>query len=294
MECVLWNQKHLHKCQHSKDNWRLHKCNSRGEKKELKMEKPVLFSDQKWHTSHLKVSRMPWSNTSIIRLLKAVFERKETVQETLDYSWNHNLLEIYGWRVGTGWINYKHYLAEYQKEGKARSLRWWCVTAIALKGRAEHAALRLAKAQKPAWATKQSHRDLTKELLSKQKVLHFLLIQYPSCSFLVRNSIFMAFSCKIYVILTILWCPEMKLYFPRDTLFWQLRIAPRHLLTSNKTQATGPQSLFCTEQFVRDLSWGLPPAHCWGHGTHLRSKAGGVTVALWSSPGLRQDNNRRN
>lgn len=192
------------------------------------MEKLVSFSDTKWHASHLKFSRMPRSNRNAIWLLKAVFERKDTFQ-TLDFSSSHDLLEIYGWRVGTGWINYKSYLAEYQKEGKARSLHWGCVTAMALKGRAEHVALpRLATPQNPLWATKQSHRDLTRELLSKQKFLYFLLIQYPFYSFLVRKSIFMTVSCKVYVI----WGP-------------------------------------------------------------LLSEAGATAVS-WSSPGLRNNNNRRN
>lgn len=77
------------------------------------------------------------------QILKAVFERKETlkVQETLDFSQSHKLLEISGWRVGTCLITYKGCLAKHQKEGKARSLYWWCVTAVGLKERAEHGAV---------------------------------------------------------------------------------------------------------------------------------------------------------
>jgi len=148
-------------------------------------------------------------------LLEAVFEKKQTVQETLYFSWNQSLLENHGWGITKGWINCKQNLVEHQKQGKARSLCWWCVTAMALKGRVEHIALTgLATAQKPAWATKQSYRHLTGELLLKQNILYLLLIQYPSCSFLIRKSIFMAFSCKVYVILTILWCLKNETLCP--------------------------------------------------------------------------------
>lgn len=81
----------------------------------------------------------------------------------------------------------------------------------------------------------------------------------------------------------------MKLYFPRDSLFWELYTPPRHLLTSNMTQAIGPQSPFCMEQFARETWVGTAPAHCWGHGSTWGPKQDRVTAAAWSSPRLKQE-----
>lgn len=71
----------------------------------------VQWSEMVYFTFEI-LKNVAWSNTTIHWLLNSVFETKEMVQETLNFSWSHKTLHIYGWRVNSNGIKDKPYLAE--------------------------------------------------------------------------------------------------------------------------------------------------------------------------------------
>lgn len=71
----------------------------------------VQWSEMAYFTFEI-LKNVAWSNTTIHWLLNSVFETKEMVQETLNFSWSHKILHIYGWRVNPNGIKDKPYLAE--------------------------------------------------------------------------------------------------------------------------------------------------------------------------------------